>query len=64
MRFIGGYKSPGICYGGENKIVPIGYNDVDWGGDVNSRNFTSGYVFMMEAERSVGLRGSRLLWQH
>ena len=39
----------GLSYSRNDDIngALIGYSDVDWGGDVNDRKSTSGYLFMM-----------------
>ena len=47
MRYLRGTTKLGIHYssGCSNKL--IGYSDADWGGDVNDRKSTSGYIFKL-----------------
>ena len=48
LRYLGGTKGHGVCFGGnnggDNKIV--GYCDVDYAGDLDTRRSTTGYVFI------------------
>ena len=47
LRYIKGSLDYRITYGGDNKeIQPIGYVDVDYGGDLDSRRSCSGHVFI------------------
>ena len=47
MRYLKGTTSLGITYtsDGSNDLELIGYSDADWGGDINDRKSTSGYIF-------------------
>ena len=35
----------GILYSNEGQSELVGYSDADWGGDINDRKSTSGYLF-------------------
>ena len=47
MRYLKGTTHLGITYtsDGSNELELIGYSDADWGGDINDRKSTSGYIF-------------------
>lgn len=47
MRYLKGTINLGITYSNEdsNELELIGYLDADWGGDLNDRKSTSGYIF-------------------
>ena len=47
LRYVKGTKDFGICFDGTKDIMPVGYSDSDWAGDVNDRKSTGGYVFTM-----------------
>ena len=46
MRYLKGTLDVKLCRGGMN-LTMKGYCDTDWGGDVNSRRLTLGYVFFL-----------------
>lgn len=46
MRYLKGTLDLELCLGG-NGITLRGYCDADWGGDVNERRSTTGYVFFV-----------------
>ena len=46
LRYIKATLSYGIMYRGNcDSLIPIGYSDSDFAGDVNTRKSTSGYIF-------------------
>ena len=45
LRYISGTVDYGLCYKYTDDLKLCGYSDADWGGDVNSRKSTSGYIF-------------------
>ena len=45
MRYMRGTTKLGIYYSNECSNELIGYSDADWGGDINDRKSTSGYIF-------------------
>jgi len=50
FRYIRGTLDVGIEYGSKStseRLELLGYSDSDWGGDVESRKSTSGYVFQL-----------------
>ncbi len=47
MRYVKGTTKLGIYYSNENSNELIGYSDADWGGDINDRKSTSGYIFKL-----------------
>ena len=47
MRYLRGTTSRGITYGPNGSSEIEGYADADFAGDLNSRQSTSGYVFML-----------------
>ncbi|PNX57093.1 putative copia-type protein, partial [Trifolium pratense] len=47
LRYIRGTLEFGILYRKENQTELIAYSDSDYGGDVDDRKSTSGYVFML-----------------
>ena len=56
LRYLRGSSKYGITYGGQNGVYPsgekldtelFGYSDSDWGGDVETRRSTTGYVFLV-----------------
>ena len=47
MRYLRGTTKLGIHYSSECSNKLIGYSDADWGGDVNDRKSTSGYIFKL-----------------
>ena len=49
LRYLKGTPKYGLSYSRNYDIngALIGYSDVDWGGDVNDRKSTSGYLFMI-----------------
>ncbi len=48
LRYLKGTSQHGITLGGkELKLTLTGYSDADWAGDLDTRNSTTGYVFML-----------------
>lgn len=55
LRYLKGTLDKGIIYGGTTEstglstttIKLVGYSDADWGGDLDSRRSTTGYVFTL-----------------
>ena len=47
LRYIRGTLSHGLLYSHTNNFTLHGYSDSDWGGDVDDRKSTSGFVFYM-----------------
>ena len=45
MRYLIGTRKLCICFG-RNEACVVGYTDADYGGDMDKRRSTSGYVFM------------------
>ena len=43
-----------------NSLKPVVYMDADYGGDLDTRRLTSGYVFMMAGAQYCGARSDRL----
>ncbi|KAK9098657.1 hypothetical protein Syun_025702 [Stephania yunnanensis] len=46
LRYLKGTVDYSLCYQGNNLHL-VGYTDVDWGGDLDERKSTSGYVFLL-----------------
>lgn len=47
LRYIKGTIDFGLFYSPSNHFKLVGYSDSDWGGDVDDRKSTSGFVFYM-----------------
>lgn len=47
LRYLAGTSNYGLLFTGSKSNVCTGYSDADWGGDVNDRKSTSGYLFKM-----------------
>ena len=47
LRYLRGTINLGIHYKGEGQDRLVGYSDADWGGDINDRKSTSGYLFQV-----------------
>ena len=47
MWYLKGTTDYGIVYTKENTDECIGYSDADWGGDLEDRKSTSGYLFVI-----------------
>lgn len=47
LRYVTGSRDFEIKFDGKKEIVPIGFSDSDWAGDVKDRKSTGGYVFQM-----------------
>ncbi|MCO5573542.1 hypothetical protein L7F22_027313 [Adiantum nelumboides] len=45
MRYLNGTKDVGVCFGGEDACV-LGYKNSNYGGDMDKRKSTLGYVFL------------------
>jgi hypothetical protein len=48
VRYLVGTADYGLTFGGSRKTL-VGYCDVDYAGDLDSRRSTIGYVFLMFA---------------
>ena len=46
LRYLSGTADYGLCYRGKDLQLQ-GYTDADWGGDLDERRSTSGYVFLL-----------------
>lgn len=68
LRYLQGTKDLGLVYeagetGSDNGIgqpCVVGFSDADWGGDLDTRRSTTGYLFMIEETRGVVSWGSKL----
>ena len=47
LRYLKGTPNHGILYTKDGANTCTGYTDADWGGDVNDRKSTSGYLFLL-----------------
>ncbi|KAH9745480.1 hypothetical protein KPL70_004087 [Citrus sinensis] len=47
LRYIKGTTNFGLLYSFSNDYKLVGYSDSDWGGDVDDRKSTTGFVFFM-----------------
>lgn len=47
LRYIKGTLDYGLFYSSQNNFRLFGFSDSDWGGDVNDRKSTTGFVFFM-----------------
>ena len=50
LRYLRGTSDLALCYGGMatgDELDVIGFVDADWGGDLDSRRSTSGYIFSL-----------------
>ena len=47
MRYLSGTTKLEILYSNDSTNGLIGYSDADWGGDINDRKSTSGYIFKL-----------------
>lgn len=47
MRYLKGTVNFGILYNNQGSKKCIGYSDADWGGDLDDRKSTSGYLFQI-----------------
>eukprot|EP00171_Calliarthron_tuberculosum_P009762 IDg9762t1 len=47
LRYISGTRDRGILFGTSQSLDLVGYSDSDWGGCLETRKSTSGYVFML-----------------
>ncbi len=47
MRYLCGTVNYGLCYDRGNQDECTGYSDADWGGDIDTRKSTSGYVYKL-----------------
>lgn len=47
LRYVKGTSDYGLCYSSSSDFKLIGYSDSDWGGDIDDRKSTSGFVFFM-----------------
>ena len=46
LQYLKGTADYSLCYQG-NDLHLVGYTDADWGGDLDERKSTSGYVFLL-----------------
>ena len=49
LTYLKGTTDYSLCYQGDDLRL-IGYTDVDWGGDLDERKSTSGYVFLLSRD--------------
>ena len=47
MRYLKGTSDLGLLYTKEGSSKCVGYSDSDWGGDLDDRKSTSGYLFLI-----------------
>ena len=47
LRYLKGTVKHGILYFQKGSNECVGYSDTDWGGDINDRKSTSGYLFQI-----------------
>jgi hypothetical protein len=48
LRYLNGTSHYGLVFSGANSAVKlVGYSDADWGGDLDTRRSTTGYVFQL-----------------
>eukprot|EP00171_Calliarthron_tuberculosum_P001087 IDg1087t1 len=47
LRYIKGTRNLGITYGTKSSLEPLGYCDSDWGGCIETRKSTEGYLFLI-----------------
>lgn len=47
MKYLRGTTNLGLVYVPQGSGSCVGFSDSDWGGDLDDRNFTSGYVFQI-----------------
>ena len=45
LRYLRGTTNLGMCYTNKGQSGLVGFCDADWGGDINDRKSTSGYLF-------------------
>ncbi len=55
LRYLYGTRTMGLCYNKHSSGEVTGYADADWGGCVNTRKSTTGYVFVRN--------GGAISWQ-
>jgi len=69
LRYLQGTKDLGLIYeAGETgsgngiggQLCVVGFSDADWGGDLDTRRSTTGYLFMIEETGGVVSWGSKL----
>ncbi|XP_048618548.1 uncharacterized mitochondrial protein AtMg00810-like [Brassica napus] len=61
LRYIKGTINFGLYYSIFDDYKLVGYSDSDWGGDVDDRKSTSGFVFSLEKPLSHGCQRSNQL---
>eukprot|EP00171_Calliarthron_tuberculosum_P001088 IDg1088t1 len=47
LRYVKGTRNLSITYGTKSSLEPLGYCDSDWGGCVETRKSTEGYLFLI-----------------
>ena len=65
LRYLQGTKDLGIVYEASGDSIGqqpslVGFSDADWGGDIDTRRSTTGYLFMIEETGGVVSWGSKL----
>ena len=58
IQYLKGTIDFGLFYSFSNYYKLIGYNDSDWGEDIDNRRSTTGFVFFMEILLSCGCQRS------
>lgn len=59
LRYVKGTLTYGIHFKRVEEPELVGFSDSDWGGSVEDKKSTSGYVFTMERVHFVGILASR-----
>eukprot|EP00171_Calliarthron_tuberculosum_P023852 IDg23852t1 len=47
LRYVKGTRNLSITYGTKSSLEPLGYYDSDWGGCVETRKSTEGFLFLI-----------------
>ena len=47
MRYLKGTSNYGLVYSKDEQRECVGFSDADWGGDLDDRKSTSGYLFKL-----------------
>ena len=59
LRYMQGTKDYMLTYQRYDNLQVIGYSDADYAGCVDSKKFTSGYVFITLAEGAISWKSSK-----
>jgi len=63
LRYIKGTIKFGLHYSTTSDYKLVGYSNSDWGGDVDDRMSTSGFVFYINADTTFTWMSKKLLWK-